>query len=277
MGKVPNQLFGDFLMVLEFLHSFYDILEVKDSYPSGVSFSNLEDALTDTDTPGGALYDILNFMLVTLFDLQLEEEEEAKAESDKTQDDELDKNVLGKDEDVAAAIKSATEVLRLHLESSGAYRGNNLQNWRYQQRGGFRLNDDPGLQFRMEDPQILMALQNKSVYELSIDDKMKILICLMNQMLTYAGMRDEIDTRLENMIDAKTELREATFAENRRIKEDEAAEKQRKKEERMKMIEDRLKAEEQFRKEKEEREKEKEKEELEKEENKENKDEQKGS
>merc|ERR1719187_2629 len=276
--KVPNQLFGDFIMLLEFLHSFYDILEVKDSYPSGVSFNNLEDALTDTDTPGGALYDILNFMLVTLFDLQLEEEEEAKAESDKTQDDELDKNVLGKDEDVAAAIKSATEaatyskrnlglalrevhidemsvteVLRLHLESSGAYRGNNLQNWRYQQRGGFRLNDDPGLQFRMEDPQILMALSKHSVYELSIDDKMKILICLMNQMLTYAGMRDEIDTRLENMIEAKTELREATFAENRRIKEDEAVEKQKKKEERMKIIEERLKAEEQIRKNREEK------------------------
>merc|ERR1711874_728274 len=124
--KVPNQLFGDFLMVLEFLHSFYDILEVKDSYPSGVSFSN---------------------------------------------------------------------------------------------------------------------------------------------------PRDEIDTRLENMIDAKTELREATFAENRRIKEDEAAEKQRKKEERMKMIEERLKAEEQIRKNREEKLKadENKDEKKEEEENKENK------
>ena len=58
-------------------------------------------------------------MLVTLFDLQLEEEEEAKAESDKTQDDELDKNVLGKDEDVAAAIKSATEAATYSKKNLG--------------------------------------------------------------------------------------------------------------------------------------------------------------
>ena len=41
--------------------------------------------------------------------MQLEEEEEARAESDKSQLDELDKNVLGRNEDIADAIKTATE------------------------------------------------------------------------------------------------------------------------------------------------------------------------
>ena len=61
---------------------------------------------------------------------------------------------------------SLTEVLRLHLEASGAFRGHNLQNWRYQQRGGFRLSDDPGFQFCRDEPQILGALNTQSVYEL---------------------------------------------------------------------------------------------------------------
>jgi hypothetical protein len=64
---------------------------------------------------------------------------------------------------------SLTEVLRLHLEASGAFRGHNLQNWRYQQRGGFRLSDDPGFQFCREEPQILGSLQSQSVYELRQD------------------------------------------------------------------------------------------------------------
>lgn len=53
---------------------------------------------------------------------------------------------------------SITEVLRLHLESSGAYMGINFRNWRYQQRGGWVLQDDPGFQFCMENPQILASL-----------------------------------------------------------------------------------------------------------------------
>jgi len=276
--KIPNQMFGDFVMLLEFLHSFYDILEVKDSFPGGVTFQELEQVLTETDTPGGSLYEILNFMLVTLFDLQLEEEEEANADKDKSQLDENDRNILGKDEEWANAIKSATEaatytkrnlgialrevhidemsvteVLRLHLESSGAYRGNNLQNWRYQQRGGYRLNDDPGLQFRMDEPQILAALEKGTVYDLNMQDKMKVLICLMNQMMTYAGVRDEIDTRFENMLEAKTEMREITYQENRRIRQEEEEEKRIKKEKRMKEIEERLKRQEEMKKELEEK------------------------
>jgi hypothetical protein len=49
-------------------------------------------------------------MLVTLFDLQLEEEEEAKAATDKTAFEDLGKEILGKDEEIANAIRAATDI-----------------------------------------------------------------------------------------------------------------------------------------------------------------------
>merc|ERR1712013_283314 len=265
--RIPNHLFGDFISILEFLHSFSEILEVKDSYPgTGVTFAELESALVETEAVDGAFYDIISFMLVTLFDLQLEEEEEARADSDKTATDELHEGLTGKNQEIANAIKSATEthlytrknlgltlreihldqwsiteVLRLHLESSGAFMGHNLRNWRYQQRGGWALQDDPGFQFCMENPQILASLHEKSVFELGVIEKLKVLGAMMNQMLSFAGVRDEIDSRFENFFEAKQELRDATAEENKRLKELKQEELNRIKEERQKMMEERLK------------------------------------
>lgn len=182
--RVPNRLAGEVLAILEFIHSFAEILEVKDSYPGqGVTFQELEKALTETETADGAFFDILSFMLVTVFDLQLEEEEEAKADTDKTWDDVTWAGDLGKDEVIAAQIHRATEVaaftrqslgctlrevhldqfsitevLRLHLEGSGGYRGWNLQNWRHNNRGGYKLQDDPGFQFCLDEPQVVATI-----------------------------------------------------------------------------------------------------------------------
>lgn len=265
--RIPNHLVGDFLSILEFLHSFSDILEVKDSYPgTGVTFAELESALVETEAVDGSFYDIVSFMLVTLFDLQLEEEEEAKADSDKTATDELHEGLTGKNQEIANAIKAATEthlytrknlgmtlreihldqwsiteMLRLHLESSGAYMGINLRNWRYQQRGGWVLQDDPGFQFCMENPQILASLHEKSLFELGVTEKLKILVAMMNQMLTFAGVRDEVDTRFENLFESKQELKDATAEENKRLKELKQEELNRVKEERQKLMEERLK------------------------------------
>jgi len=265
--RIPNHLVGEFLALLEFLHSFSTILEVKDSYPgTGVTFEELESALVETEAPDGSFYDIVSFMLVTLFDLQLEEEEEAKADTDKTVNDELHEGLTGKNEEIANAIRAATEthlyakknlgltlreihldqwsiteVLRLHLESSGAYRGVNLQNWRYQQRGGWRLQDDPGFQFCLENPQILASLHEKSIFDLGVTDKIKLLTVMMNQMLSFAGVRDEIDTRMENYFEAKQDLRDATVEENKRLKEIKQEEVNKAKEERQKLMEERLK------------------------------------
>jgi len=265
--RIPNHLVGDFLALLEFLHSFSTILEVKDSYPStGVTFAELESALVETEAPDGAYYDIVSFMLVTLFDLQLEEEEEAKADTDKTAHDELHEGHTGKNEEIANAIRAATmthlytkknlgltlrevhldqwsitEVLRLHLESSGAYRGNNLHNWRYQQRGGWRLQDDPGFQFCLENPQILASLQEKSVFDLGVTEKLKLMTVMMNQMLSFAGVRDEVDTRMENVFETRQELKEAMAEENKRLRELKQEEINRVKEERQKLMEEKLK------------------------------------
>ena len=270
--KIPNRLFGDFLTLLEFFHGFANILETKDTFSDGITFDFLQRALTDSDSPRGGLYELLKFMLQALFDLQQEEDEEVKLDAKNLANvniHDLDKNILGKDEDIANQIKSATkmarwcikhqgqpikslhldefsitEILRLHIESSGAYRSDKSLLWLYQQRGGYKLSDDPGLQFRMDEPQILEALTNKTVYELSIDDKMKILMCLMQQVLSYASVRDDIDEKFMELSDAKYELRSHQIAENKRIKQLEEAEKAKRREERIAKKEGELKTDE---------------------------------
>ena len=139
---------------------------------------------------------------------------------------------------------SITEILRLHLASAGAHRHDKCNNWLYQQRGGYRLADDPGLQFRMEDPQILEALNSRTVYELNIDEKIKILSCLMYQILSFATVRDEIDEKFNELREAKEELRQHQIGENKRQRLVEEAVKAKKREEFMQKKEEKLKAQE---------------------------------
>ena len=70
--RLPNHLFGDFLTLLQFFDSFAEVLEVKDSFGNnGISFDILESALVDRDAVGGPLYEVLSFLLASLFDLQV--------------------------------------------------------------------------------------------------------------------------------------------------------------------------------------------------------------
>ena len=113
--------------------------------------------------------------------------------------------------------------------------------WLYQQRGGYKLSDDPGLQFRLDEPQILEALTQKTIYELSVAEKIKIMICLMQQILCFASVRDEVDERFNEVIDMKAELRLQQITENKRIRQMEEDERKKRKEERMKEQEEQLK------------------------------------
>ncbi len=120
--RLPNQLFGDFLSLLEFFHGFGETLEIFDSFPDGITFEVLEEACVTSDSIGGSLFDILRFMLQCLFDLQDGEDEEAKLDATKMSQIEisdLDKNILGRDEDTANQIRSATKMSRWSMQHQG--------------------------------------------------------------------------------------------------------------------------------------------------------------
>merc|ERR1712060_997333 len=91
-----------------------------------------------------------------------------------------------------------------------------------------------GLQFRMDDPQIVEALTTHTVYELNIDEKLKLLNCLMYQILSFATVRDEIDEKFNELREAKEELRQHQIGENKRQRLVEEAVKAKKKEEKLK-------------------------------------------
>lgn len=80
------------------------------------------------------------------------------------------------------------------------------------------------------------------MFELGVADKVKVLTCMVNQMLTFAGVRDELDERYETMWESHLELKSCRAEENKRIKEHETEEKKIAKEERIKLKEEKEEA-----------------------------------
>lgn len=114
---------------------------------------------------------------------------------------------------------TVSEILRLHLLSSGARINDIGARWRYQERGGYTSEDDPGLHLRLHQPHIIKALAVHNVVQLPVGDKLKIISCLINQLLTYADVRDLVEERLEQSRQMKLDLRMAQAAERRREQE----------------------------------------------------------
>ncbi|CAG2061512.1 unnamed protein product, partial [Timema podura] len=109
--------------------------------------------------------------------------------------------------------------------------------FRYQQRGGYTSLDDPGLQLRIEHPHILRALSITSVCELPLGDKVKVLTCLINQILTYAVVRDVIDERGDKMKQIKADLKAMQVAESKKEREATALRIKEKKEAKLRLAE----------------------------------------
>lgn len=112
-----------------------------------------------------------------------------------------------------------TEILRLHLLASGARINETGAKWRYQHRGGYTSEDDPGLYLRLKHPYIIKALALHNITELPVADKLIIIHCLMNQLLTYADVRDVVEERIEKNRQAKLDLKLLQAAERKREQE----------------------------------------------------------
>ncbi|KAL6106099.1 baz1a [Pungitius sinensis] len=267
--RLPPHLFGEALMVLEFLRAFGEVLALKDEFPDGVSLEVLEEALVGSD-PEGPLCELLFFFLSAIFQALDEEQEDVAKEPAEDLPEALDddhdatQSVLSAVASLAASwpqlhqgcglkqldLDSCTlsEILRLHILASGAdcYHGN--AKFRYQKQGGFTLMDDPCVELRLAEPLLLKRLTSTSVYDLTPEEKLRILKALMGKLLTLASSRDLIEDCVEDQRSAKQELREIRSEQHRRDREEAALrvrlrkeEKLREQEMRMKEKEERLK------------------------------------
>lgn len=91
-----------------------------------------------------------------------------------------------------------TDILRLHLLQSGSFpKGRTIYN------GWYSSREDPGLWLCMQEPDLIKKLGEAPVYELEIEERIKILHTLIYQLFSF------IRTRLyiESASDTLTELR----------------------------------------------------------------------
>uniref|UniRef100_A0A8P4G4T2 Bromodomain adjacent to zinc finger domain protein 1A n=1 Tax=Dicentrarchus labrax TaxID=13489 RepID=A0A8P4G4T2_DICLA len=272
--RLPAELFGEALMVLEFLRAFGEVFDLKDEFPDGVSLEVLEEALVSSD-PEGPLCELLFFFLSAIFQALDEEQEEVAKDqvedlSEALEDDsDATQSALSAVASLAAAwpqlhqgcslkqldLDSCTlsEILRLHILASGAdcYHGN--AKFRYQKQGGFTLMDDPCVELRLAEPALLKRLSSTPVYDLTPGEKLRILQALVGKLLTLASSRDLIEDCVEEQRAARQELREIRAEQHRREREEAAHRVRLRKEEKLKEQEQRLKEQEQRLKEQEER------------------------
>ncbi|XP_024286152.1 bromodomain adjacent to zinc finger domain protein 1A isoform X1 [Oncorhynchus tshawytscha] len=265
--RLPAELFGDALMVLEFLKAFGELFDLKDEFPEGLTLEVLEEALVGSD-PEGPLCELLFFFLSAIFQALAEEQEEvardqvAEVEAkdlSEALDDDADPthSAISAVASLAAAwpqlyqgcslkqldLDSCTlsEILRLHILASGADCNSANAKFRYQKRGGFGSTDDPCVELRLANPGLLKRLSCTAVYDLLPGEKLKILHALCGKLLTLVSTRDFIEDSADEQRQAKQELRELKAEQHRREREEAAIRVRKRKEEKLKEQEMKLK------------------------------------
>ncbi|KAH8318080.1 hypothetical protein KR074_007621 [Drosophila pseudoananassae] len=232
---LPERLLGDAFMMREFMHTYTGLLSGIEVFRQNLSFYEMSRALSAREI-AGPLSDIILVLLGTVFDLQKEEEEECavkylKGRVAPQQMEEPYRSMslatLGhyyserhfsfKINELPLDALTLSEVLRLHLLSSGALVNEKTERWRVMYRNGYSSKEDPGLELRLRHSRILRSLKNHPVYKLKFGDIMELIRCLMSQILTYSGTINLIEERMEQTAKARQELRNLVVGENKRL------------------------------------------------------------
>ncbi|XP_061676310.1 bromodomain adjacent to zinc finger domain protein 1A isoform X2 [Syngnathoides biaculeatus] len=260
--RLPAELFGEAMMVLEFLRAFGEDFGLKDEFPDGVSLEVLEEALVGSD-PEGPLCEMLFFFITAIFQALDEEREEVAKDAPEEPSEAPDDDCERADRAESAAVSSAagwsqlhlgcglqevdldsctlSEILRLHILASGADCNHANARFRYQKQGGFAAADDPCVELRSTRPALMSRLAYTAVYDLSPGEKLSILQALAGKLLTLASSRDLIEECVEEQRAARQELRELRAEQHRREREEAARRVRLRKEERLREQEQRLK------------------------------------
>lgn len=230
---IDSKHFSDFMYILEFMTSFAELLSIKDKFSNGLSMDLMERALLLKEV-NGPLSDIFQVLLSTIFSHQVEEENEVYIRYDTASDFGMRKNGIpfykkateagiwcethycAKLNELPMDSTTVSEILRLHFLSSGALIEDKGAKWRYSMRGGYHSSDDPGTQIVLDSPHILKALNSHTVFQLPVGDVLKILKCLIDQLLTYSSVRELIEERLEKAKIAKQQYLTANVAKRKR-------------------------------------------------------------
>ncbi|XP_054736256.1 bromodomain adjacent to zinc finger domain protein 1A [Anastrepha obliqua] len=231
---IPAKLVGDAFMIREFIHSFPTILSGIEVFRGNLSFFEMSRAFSIREV-SGPLSDIILILLGTVFDMQKEEEEDCSVEYLRARSELKNREPLITMSEAARAHKYAkrhfsfkinelpidsmtlSEVLRLHLLSSGAIVKERAEKWRIKYRNGYSSSEDPGLMLRMRYPHILRSLKLYTIYQLPFTDIVRIARCLMAQILTYSSPINLIEERMEQMSTTRMDLRVLTTMENTRL------------------------------------------------------------
>ncbi|XP_077477226.1 bromodomain adjacent to zinc finger domain protein 1A [Stigmatopora argus] len=257
--RLPPELFGEAMMVLEFLRAFGEDFGLKDEFPEGVSLEVLEEALVGSD-PDGPLCEMLFFFITAIFQALDEEQEEvatdAPEEASEAPDDDAGERADCGEGAVPSSAAAAwsqlhlgcslqevdldsctlSEILRLHILASAGDCGHTNPKFR-------RLapTDDPCVELCSARPALVRRLACTAVYDLTPGEKLSILQALAGKLLTLASSRDLIEDCLEDQRAARQELREIRAEQHRREREEAAHRVRLRKEERLKEQERRLK------------------------------------
>ncbi|EDV91500.1 bromodomain adjacent to zinc finger domain protein 1A [Drosophila grimshawi] len=230
---LPDHLLGDAFMLREFIHTYRGVLSGAGVLTQNLTFYEMSRAFSAREV-AGPLSDILIVLLGTIFDMQREEEDECPVRYSlrRVQSTEepylsmynashtaryakrhysFNLNVLPLD------ALTLSEVLRLHLLSSGAALAEKSERWRYLYRNGYASREDPGLELLLQHPHILHLLRTHTIGHLDFVDIMRVINCLMAQILTYSASITVIDKRMERITKVKGELRALAISENRRL------------------------------------------------------------
>ncbi|XP_071994176.1 tyrosine-protein kinase BAZ1B [Engystomops pustulosus] len=171
---LPNTLFGDVAMVVEFLSCYSDLLLPDGQYP--VTAVSLMEALASEK--GGFMY--LNRMLVVLLQTLLQDE---IAE---------DYGELGmKLSEIPLTLHSASELVRLCLRKSDAPAGESEVSDKgdEESEGSAVFQDD-----EVED-EYLEKLENSEFFELTTEEKLHILAALCHRILMTYSVQDHVEAQ----------------------------------------------------------------------------------
>ncbi|KTG39978.1 hypothetical protein cypCar_00019781 [Cyprinus carpio] len=198
---LPNTLFGDIAMVVEFLHCYAGLLMPDDQYP--ITSVALMEALAGEKA--GFLY--LNRVLVVLLQTLLQDEL-AEGYS------ELDMPLS----EIPLTMHSVSELVRLCLRPTDAH-----------EEESARGSDDwqPGAGYDdMVSSEFLEKLETSEVFELTSQEKVSLLVALCHRILMTYSVEDHVDAVQQR----SAELWRERLAALKEVNERKKAEKQKRKE-----------------------------------------------